>query len=275
MAGIGMGRKLKYVKWFSDTGTQLTTADGKPIEVWEFNHQKDDFVLSEWAKHFRNQYIDDAEIDTMVSGTGKTRSQYLADLIFPDAKRGFGPITRAGDWAELLIADYLEYLLNYWVPRTRYQDKIRRNESPKGSDVIGFKVSEKSSSSDEMIIFEVKAKLTNTDCNNKLQEAVDDSNKDEVRQAESLNAIKRKLNKIHDLQSVEKISRFQNKVDNPYTEKSGSATVMDKDVFDRTVFHDTDTTNHFNRDALLLIAMHGKDLMLLVHELYQKAADEA
>jgi hypothetical protein len=211
----------------------------------------------------------------MVSGTGKSRSQYLTDLIFPDTKRGFGPITRAGDWAELLIADYLEYLLNYWIPRTRYQDKVRRNESPKGSDVMGFKVSKKSSSSDEMIIFEVKAKLTDTDCNNKMQEAVDDSNKDEVRQAESLNAIKRRLNKNHDLQAVEKISQFQNKVDNPYTEKSGAATVMDKDVFDKTIFHDTDTTKHFNRDALLLISMHGKGLMLLVHELYQRAANEA
>jgi hypothetical protein len=47
MAGIGMGKKLKYVKWFSDTGTRLTTADGKPIEVWEFNHQKDEIALSE------------------------------------------------------------------------------------------------------------------------------------------------------------------------------------------------------------------------------------
>jgi hypothetical protein len=213
MAGVRTGNKLEYVKWFSDTGTRLTTADGKPIEVWEFNHQKNNILLSEWAKHFRNQYIDDAEIYAMVSGTGKTNSQYLTDLIFLDSKRGFGPITRAGDWAELLVADYLEYLLNYLVPRTRYQDKIRKNESPKGSDVIGFKVSEKSSASDEMIIFEVKAKLTNTDCDNKLQEAVDDSNRDEVRQAESLNAIKRKLNKIHDLQEVEKVSRFQNKVD--------------------------------------------------------------
>jgi hypothetical protein len=267
MAGVRIGKKLEYVKWFSDTGTRLTTADDKPIEVWEFNHQKNDIILSEWAKHFRNQYIDDAEIDVMISGTGKTNSQYLTDLIFPDSKKGFGPITRAGDWAELLVADYLEYLLNYWVPRTRYQDKIRRNESPKGSDVIGFKVSEKPSASDEMIIFEVKAKLTNTDCDNKLQEAVDDSNKDEVRQAESLNAMKRKLNKIHDLQAVEKVSRFQNKVGDPHKEKSGAATVMDKDVFDKTAFDTTDTTNHFNRDALLLIAMHGKDLMPLVHEL--------
>jgi hypothetical protein len=263
------------VKWFSNTETTLTTADGKPIEVWEFNHLEDDAILSEWATHFSNQYIDDTEIDVLIHGTGKSKSQFLNEIIFPDAKDNFGPMVRSGDFAELLIADYLEYLLNYWVPRTRYSSKTVRNESIKGSDVIAFKTSITPSSTDEMIIFEVKAKLTAGTCSNKLQEAVIDANKDELRQAESLNAMKRKFLEKQDFQSVLKVERFQNKVDYPYKEKSGAAAVLDKSVFDATDFQTTDTTAHFNRDALFLIVIHGENLMSLVHELYRRATDEA
>ena len=53
----------EHTKWLVDTGERLKTADGKKVEVWEFRHEKDEAVLSAWAKHFRNHYCLDAEID--------------------------------------------------------------------------------------------------------------------------------------------------------------------------------------------------------------------
>ena len=53
----------EHTKWLVDTGERLKTADGKEVEVWEFRHEKDEAVLSAWAKHFRNHYCFDSEID--------------------------------------------------------------------------------------------------------------------------------------------------------------------------------------------------------------------
>ena len=103
------------------------------------NDHDDDAALTEWAKHFREHYCLDSEIDRLRSGTKKTRAEYLTDLVFPGESNDFGPATRSGDFAEILIADLLESQFGFWIPRTRYDDKLVRNESPKGTDVLGFK----------------------------------------------------------------------------------------------------------------------------------------
>jgi len=265
-----------HIKWLVNTGERLTSADGKEIEVWEFQHQNDNTVLSEWATHFRNHYCLDSQIDALISGTGKTRSQYLNTIKFPDHSMAPGPSIRSGDFAEILIADFLEFICNYWVPRLRYIDKTIRNESTKGSDIIGFKIdtSQAFSSSDEMVIFEVKASFTPTD-DNRLQDAVNFSNSDNVRKAESLNALKQDFLTRQDQQNVKNIERFQNPVDNPYQEKSGAAAVLEKSIFSEAVLSSTNTFTHYNRDCLSLIVVKGENMMPLVHELYRRAADEA
>ena len=54
------------------------------------------------------------------------------------------------------MADYIEYIQSYYVPRIRYRSKFNRNTSPQGSDVLGFKLGTTPSPRDEAIIFEVK-----------------------------------------------------------------------------------------------------------------------
>ncbi len=34
----------EHAKWLVDTGERLKTADGKDVEVWEFQHQDDDLA---------------------------------------------------------------------------------------------------------------------------------------------------------------------------------------------------------------------------------------
>src|SRR5680860_36268 len=106
-----------YTKWFVDIGERLKTEDGKDVAVWEFRHESDDVVLSAWAKHFRNHYCLDAEIDLL---RGKrTRQDYLTNVKFPCTTTKLGPAVRAGDFGEILVADYLQWLLGFWVPRVR------------------------------------------------------------------------------------------------------------------------------------------------------------
>jgi hypothetical protein len=123
-----------HLDWLVDTGERLTSADGVEIEVWELQYGDDPVVLSAWAKHFREHYCDDEMLALLVSGTGKTNGEYLLDIKFPDATDAPGPSIRAGDFAEIIVK------LDYWCPRQfRYDHKAVRNESTKGSDIIGFR----------------------------------------------------------------------------------------------------------------------------------------
>jgi len=209
-------------------------------------------------------------------GYGLSRADYLTNIKFPDIKNAPGPSIRSGDFGEILVADYLEYSLNFWVPRVRFCDKASRNDSTKGCDIIGLKIfnKKKITSKDMLTIYEAKAKFTGSP-ENRLQEAVDDSCKDPRRKAESLNFIKQKLTQKGKTEQASQIERFQNPVDNPYEESFGAAALFSASCFDEKILSGTNTTGHPNGTRLNLIVIHGKDIMNLVHSLYKRAADEA
>ena len=267
----------EHLKWLENTGEKLLTSDGKIVEVWEFNYEEDEKILSGWAKHFRNHYCLDSEIDYFRRGYGCSRSKYLNTIKFPDPSAAPGPSIRAGDFGEVLVADYLEYILNFWVPRTRYGDKTIRNESTKGCDIIGFKILEagKDSRQDTLAVFETKAQFSGNTANPRLQDAIDDSIKDIIRKGESLNAIKQRMFDKQMLQQAEHIERFQNSEDRPYNEVSGAVALFSTNLFDRDKVLETNTNVHPNQNKLKLLVIHGKSMMDIVHVLYRRAADEA
>lgn len=267
----------KHTKWFVDTGKRLKTTDGKKVKVWEFHHKKDEAVLSAWAKHFRNHYCLDSEIDDLRKGYKCSRKEYLNDIKFPDRKTAPGPSIRAGDFGEVLVADFLEYLQNYWVPRTRYSNKTTRNESTKGSDIIGFHIVRDGEISlkDRLAIFEAKAQFSGKKARARLQDAVNDSNKDYARKAESLNAIKQRLLDRNERNDAKKIDRFQNEMDHPYKTIYGAVALFENALFDSGLISSTDSSSHKYSSDLALIVIKGEQMMLLVHDLYRRAADEA
>lgn len=265
-----------HMDWLGEI-EELTTTDGHSVSVFELCHKKDDEVLSAWAKHFRNHYCLDGDIDVLRKGTKHSRATYLTEIKFPDETTAPGPSIRAGDFAEILIADYLEYVLEYWVPRTRYADKTIRNESTKGCDIIGFHLLGKNEDSphDVLAIFEAKAQFSGQKCKAKLQEAIEHSGKDQLRKAESLNAIKQRLLKDGDTNGMDIIARFQNVEDRPYTEISGAAGLFCTSVYDENVIARAVADSHPNAENLVLVVVRGDDMMALVHDLYKRAADEA
>ncbi|HDL5698674.1 TPA: DUF1837 domain-containing protein [Mannheimia haemolytica] len=273
-----MSFSFHHMKWLIDTGNQLKTQDGKEVKVLEFQHEYNDEILSEWAKHFRNQYCKDEQIDSLRSGMGLSRKEYLNQIKFPDKSIHPGPSIRAGDFAEILAADYLEYQLRHWVPRTRYSHKTIRNESEKGSDTIGFLFFtddiSKGSPQDTLTIIESKAKYTGQH-NNKLQTAVEHSNKDVIRKAETLNAIKQRFLDKEDYTNSKRIERFQNEADNPYIQQFGAIAHLDNNNYADDVITSVNASEHSYSNELFLIVIKGKEMMKLVHELYKRAADEA
>lgn len=272
----------QHLKWLEDTGETIKTACGNEAPIYTFNpDMADEVTMTAWAKHFRNHYCDDNEIDDLRDGTGLSRTQYLLKTKLPVQKataphEKTGPATRSGDFTEILVSDFLEFNLNYWVPRTRYEFKVNPNLSENGSDVIGFKFSvDGKAKNDELMIYEVKGSLTGKKPSNRLQIAVNDSNKDRFRIAESLNAIKQRLKLKGLQQDVPKVQRFQNIGDNPYKEKYGAASVLTNTMYSDIELNKTDTTGHVNNSSLSLLVIKGDALMDLVHFLYKRAADEA
>lgn len=265
------------MSWLKRSRGSVQTADGKSIEVWKFDHQPDEMILKAWAKHFRNHYCCDTQIDRLIRGTSYTKADYLRLIKFPDGKEKPGPSIRAGDFGEILAADFLEFLLGYWVPRTRYANRVVRNESTKGSDTIGFlfEADGKETRRDKLAIFESKAKFSGDKPSTALQTAVDHSSKDVLRKAESLNAIKQRLLDTGDEKGADRVERFQNELDHPYIQVFGAVAHLDENVFDATVVGNTNCSGHLHPDDLILIVIKGAAMMELVHKLYRRAADEA
>lgn len=265
-----------FLNWFTKVNDYKTT-DKKNIEIYEFNHVNDSVLLSEWATHFREMYSDDSLLDEYRSGTGLSREEYLLQMVFPDKSSGFGPATRSGDFAEVLVADFLEYIQHYWIPRIRYDEKATRNSSTQGSDVVAIKLKKTTEfdKEDELLVFEVKAQFSGNTAKPRLQDAIDDSNKDITRVGEFLNYAKRRFIKENKLNEKNIIERFQNKTDNPYVEKFGAAGLFDKNIFDENMIKNSNCSNHSQKDKLVLLVFSGKDMMQLVHSLYERAANEA
>jgi len=268
-----------HLSWLVKTKENLRTIDGLKIEVWELNHSPDEKTLSTWAKHFRHHYCKDDNIDTLRKHTSFSRSKYLLEFKFPSQSDDLGPATRSGDFAEILVADFVEYILNFWVPRLRYDKKAIKNESTKGIDVLGFKIisddPKNHAPEDILITFEAKANLGKNKLKNVLQKSICGSSKDLLRKAESLSATREKLLDENNEKGADIIGRFQDTEARPYKHQYGASAIISENNYNKDMLCLTETSSHVNRDSLILLVIKGKDLMNLTHELYRRAADEA
>ena len=264
---------MKYMDWYEKENNRYTK-DGKEIIVLNLVSEDNEEILNEWATHFRNNYRTLEDLDFDREGTGKTREEFLINDVFPDTKKRPGPSTRVGDFCELLIADYIEFVRNYYVPRTRYCRKTNRNMSTPGSDVLGFKMDGKPSKTDEVFVIEVKGMADYKNGKKgyqRLQDAIHDSGKDILRYAESLNAVKRRLKDSGQTEKASIIGRFQNLADRPYIVKYGASAVLTSSKFVAEDMVNIVTKDH-KGENLELMVIHNQNLKELIDELYRRAA---
>lgn len=259
---------MKYLTFLKSL-PDIITNNGDKIEVFELDSDIDESSLDEWADSFRQNYCNDEILDQLIDGTGMTKEEYLLSQKFPDKTNGFGPGTRSGDFGELLVSDYLEYLLDYTVPRERYKNKFNRSSSTQGTDVIAYKISGKTNdSNDELVTFEVKTQASGKTPQNRLQNAIDDSFKDSIRKGETLSALKQLYIEKGQYDKKQQIQRFQNKPDRPYIDKYGATAVHDSTTFSETLLKSIDLKG----ESRWLIVIKRENLMKLVHSLYERAS---
>jgi hypothetical protein len=270
-----------HTAWLTHYEKTLKTKNGRPVQIVEFNHQQDKKILSAWAKHFRENYCLDSAIDRLRAGTGLSRAQYLKQFVFPN-QTGAGPGVRSGDFAEILVSDYFEFTHAYTIPRTRYRYKGTPNESTKGSDLLAFKMNpvtagstQNHSPNDILMCVEVKAQFTGKYDDERLQSAINDSRKDELRKSISLNAMKQRLLAEQNVPHAQIVERFQNASDRPYKSASAAAAFYCQSVFAEKTVSIATTKDHPQAKSIQLLVFRGKDMMKLVHQIYGTASDEA
>lgn len=258
---------MEYVNWFKDTGVRLKTKDGKNVVVIDFCHLADSAILELWAKHFRSHYIAEEDIDGACGAMGLTRSEYLRTIKLPDKAQII-----SGDFSEILVADYLEFVLQYQVPRTRYDNKLNKNTSPFGIDTVGFKlINEQESAKDELITCETKGMLVRKN-KKRFAEALTGSRndyKEPTRLPEALNAIRQRLKERGKLESVKLVERFQDKTSRPYKNISSAVMVCSENCWDESLILNVDSV-HPNSNLYLLV-LKGESLMTLAKQLYELA----
>ncbi|WP_311444249.1 Hachiman antiphage defense system protein HamA [Fannyhessea vaginae] len=257
----------------------ITTSSGKEIQVYKLNSESlDDNSLNNWALGLRDNYVEQIHLKSLVKGTGLTQKEYLEKNVFPNHQDKIGASTMSGEFGEILVYDYINFVLKYYITRTRYLEKINPNMPVPGSDVIGYKVknANKPCKSDHLIVAEVKTRSSKVGnktslCEKTVTNAIEHSIKDRVRIGESLNAEKRRLLNRLRYDEAKIVERFQNKTDNPFTLDFFAVAVLDNELYSEEMILDAVNSQHENLKSTNVLIIHSKELKLFLRGLYRRA----
>ena len=263
---------LEYANYFVEE-EYVTTNQGERVLIFHLMPKDEEEALIEWARNLRRNYVDDQVMEEMASSLGVGHEEYLKTYKFPDPLDKWGKNVMIGDFSEILVADYLQYVLDFVVPRTRYNSKINRNRSTQGSDLIAYNVanSDEWNPKDELFVFEVKAQSTEAKAQARLQEAVEHSSKDITRLAESLVASAEILTRIRKPDQAKVVQRFLNGTDRPYITRYAAAAVHSTSSFSRDLIKQLDTSQHPSKEVQLMV-VHCERLMEFINNMYERAS---
>ena len=257
----------------------IISSRGEEIQVYKFNTELlDDNSLNNWALGLRYNYIEKDLLELAISGTGLTKKEYLEKMIFPNPEVSQGAATMSGEFGELLVYDYINYVLEYYVPRVRYFNKVNPDMPVPGSDVIGYKMEnyKKGSKNDKLLVAEVKTRSTisgnkTTAITETITKAIQGASKDRVRVGESLNAEKSKLLTRGRFREAKIVERFQNKTDNPYNLDFFAVAVMDNELYSEQLILDVINNQNENIKFTNILIIHSKELKSFLRDLYKRA----
>ncbi|HEM3636622.1 TPA: DUF1837 domain-containing protein [Streptococcus suis] len=252
----------------------IITDEGKQIEVFHLDIQDEPEIFEDWAKQFRRNYCSDDELAEMIGIMNISPKEYLKNFKLP-SDSGIGLSTMSGDFGEILVSDYLQYIEEYVVPRTRYDSKVNKDTSTQGSEVLGYKQDSLNVLNDEVVVIEVKSSASDSSSSkakNKLQEAINHSDKDFERFSTSIVASYLRLKKSNSDQA-NVVERFLNITDKPFNVIYGAVAVYSNQSYDIDVIKTVVSKKHRDFQKLRLLVIHSDELMKFIRELYSKASE--
>ncbi len=264
-------QKPRYLSWIvEDEG--ITLNKKTPLNCYKLNYQLNEDVLDDWALHIRRHYESDDDILSDTSLNNMSVEEYLHEYIIPQKEDVLGSTARSSDITEILIADLLEFVFNYSVPRCKQRNRSGKCNSEHGTDVIAYRFSRKDkvpSVKDELIAAEVKAELTSKNYN-VISKAVNDSHKDDFRLARTIDYYRKKLIMIGNLSASEEVARFLIKPENEYKTIFVAAGISSVENVERNIEIDVQGDKLIINSNQKVFYIHGKDLMTLTHQIYER-----
>ena len=251
----------------------MTLEDGLPISCYYLDYTVDESIYDEWALHLRQHYESDDELNNSLTVLELPVKEYLSKYVIPQKDDAFGPTSRSNDFTEIMISDLLEFIQGYTVPRCKQRNRSGKTQSEHGTDILAYKyvnAEKKPNREDELLAVEVKAGLS-SDKYDPITAAVVDSHKyDEVRHAITLNYYRKKLHSIDNEKQEKEIARFQKKSELDYIISYIAVAVISRDQIDNDIVIGISGDNLKLRKDNKIFLVHGKKLMVLVNDIYER-----
>lgn len=274
-------REPEYLKWIVEEDAEIINNDNV-IKCYRIDYNKDPDILDSWALHIRRHYISDDDLAEDCAQLIMSYEDYLKQYIIPQKAEGFGPTARSNTLSEILFSDLLEFIFEYHVPRCRQYNMSGKTVSEHGTDIIGYKfvnADKTPNKNDRLVAAEVKAVLSQADTG-VIQSSVKDSTKDEYRVALTLNFMRRKLEMMGKTEESAEVLRFQKKTKTNYDYQieyiaagvTSLPALAEKEIKGKKVFviPDVDGAALAISDDTSIFFVHGKKLMDLAHEVYER-----
>lgn len=272
-------KKPEYMQWIVKEDGIIENLNGT-IYCYKIEYNDDPDVIDSWALHIRRHYISDDDLEEDCDLLELSPEEYLKSCIIPQKNEHLGSTARSNTITEILISDLIEYILGYHVPRCRQENMSGKTVSEHGTDVIGYKFKnsdKKASTEDRLVAAEVKAILSKNDTG-VITNAVNDSFKDEYRVSLSLNYLRKKLKQLGKMDESKDILRFQTKTKVDYSIDYIAAGITslpelstkELDGCEIQFVPGVDGTNLVISKNRQIFFVHGKDLMKLTHQVYER-----
>lgn len=263
--------KPQYINWLIEEN-EIKIKNNIPIKCYKINYEENEDILNDWALHIRRNYIEDEELRESASINEMPVEKYLYEYIIPQKHEHLGSAARSADITEILVADLLEFIFNYSVPRYKLINRSGKNNSQQGTDVIAYnyKNADKSpNNKDELIAAEVKARLSIEEYT-PLENAIKDSKKDQIRLARTIDYCRKRLKELGKAQEAEEITRFLQKPDNNYKLIFAAVGISSYENVDKVIELSVSGEELEIKKDDKIFYIHGKDLMRLAHNIYER-----
>lgn len=199
--------KPKYTDRFTRNSAEIRIQSGEVVSIYSIADGLTDDEKNEWAKHILAHYIKESDIDRGAGLQGKTRAEYIEQMILPSTSLRNGAEV-SGVFGEIVFCDFIEHILGYSVPRYKLFGTFPGNPN-QGIDIVAYKLDTAKRSNDTAVYAEIKAVLSKTQFD-KLQAAITDSEKRTDKDfALALDAARRKLEMMGDAEEATDIARFE------------------------------------------------------------------
>lgn len=263
--------KPSYIDKFQKFSADVQLNSGESIIVYTIAETITDEEKNAWAKHILYHYISEDGIEKGVKATKNSRAEYIKNYVLPSIELRNGSEV-SGAFGEIVFSDFIEYVLNYDVPRFKMYDTYPGNPN-QGIDIVAYRKNQENPDKDIVLFAEIKARLSCKDFH-RLQEAINDAEKrtDEMC-AVSLDFARRKLESMGNDDEARDIARFADS-EMPCIRKKSAGLITSATSCDSNDFLSHDGFVGVNIKKGEQIESHvifAKDLMCLAKELWERA----